>query len=153
MIEIRIPGAPQGKGRARSMRLKSGQTIHYTPEKTRTYEGVIKSLAIDAMGDGLPFGGPLELEIVCTYPVAASWPAWKRELALAGQLAATVKPDLDNVAKAVKDALNGVVWGDDTQVIRALITKVYGERPQVIARVRPLQQLAAQTKRRPVAVA
>jgi len=152
-IELRIPGAPQGKGRARSMTLRTGQKIHYTPEKTRTYEGVIKSLAMDVMGECAPLDGPLQLELICTYPMAASWPAWKRELALSGQLAATVKPDADNVAKAVKDALNGVVWGDDTQVVRAVITKVYGERPMVAVRVTRLPQHSAQIKRRPGAAA
>ena len=37
----------------------------------------------------------------------------------------TVKPDSDNVEKAVKDALNGVAWVDDCQVVTTFVTKEY----------------------------
>jgi Holliday junction resolvase RusA-like endonuclease len=37
------------------------------------------------------------------------------------------RQDVDNVAKAVLDALNGVAWVDDTQVARLVIEKSYGD--------------------------
>ena len=42
-----------------------------------------------------------------------------------------VKPDLDNVVKAVLDALNGVVYRDDAQVVNLVATKRYATEPRV----------------------
>jgi len=46
--------------------------------------------------------------------------------------------DVDNVAKAVLDALNGVFWRDDRQVVRLVSEKFDGERAQIAVRVTPL---------------
>ena len=37
----------------------------------------------------------------------------------------TSKPDADNYAKLILDALNGVLWRDDAQVVRLFAEKVY----------------------------
>ena len=149
MIEIFIPGTPQGKGRARSARLPNGKTIHYTPEKTRTYEGVIASLAMEAMGGRPPLEGPVGLTLIIEMPIPASWPGWKREMAAAQKIAPTTKPDADNVEKAVKDGLNGIAWRDDCQVVSVVKDKLYGEVPGVGVIVYPKPRLPAQITKRP----
>lgn len=40
----------------------------------------------------------------------------------------TVKPDVDNIAKTVLDALNGVAYADDSQVVRLVVNKFPRER-------------------------
>lgn len=45
------------------------------------------------------------------------------------------RQDVDNVAKAVLDALNGVAWVDDTQVSRLVVEKSYGPEGRTIVRV------------------
>ena len=150
MIEIFVPGPPQGKGRARSARLPNGKTIHYTPEKTRTYEGIIASLAMDAMGGKPPLGGAVRLSLVIGMPIPASWPAWKREMAAEGLVAPTTKPDADNVEKAVKDGLNGIVWRDDCQVVSVTKVKCYSRTPRVEVVTAPMDALPAQITKRPL---
>ena len=54
----------------------------------------------------------------------ASWTKKRRLAALLGQ-ELPKKPDLDNVAKVVLDALNGVVYQDDVQVWRLVVNKLY----------------------------
>ena len=48
-----------------------------------------------------------------------------------GTIKPTKKVDVDNLAKAVMDALNGVAWGDDSQVVKITIFKEYTEHPYV----------------------
>lgn len=152
MIDFHIPGTPQGKGRARAFKMRNGAIGHYTPDKTRTYEGMIRTQALAAMGNAPPVESPIALSLTIVMPIPNSWPAWKRALAEAGQLVPTTKPDADNVEKAVKDALNGVVYRDDAQVVSADKNKFYesGELTvgvYVTLRVMPLY--TAQIKSKP----
>lgn len=152
-VSFRIPGTPVGKARARATvrGFKDGRPIigHHTPQKTRTWEGVAATMAMQAMAGTPPMAGPLRLELQIVLPVPTSWPGWKRALALAGEIRPTVKPDADNVEKAAKDALNGVVWADDVQVVEGAKHKVYGLEPGVTVTVTPLSAHAAQLTRKP----
>lgn len=151
-VEVTIPGNPIGKGRARSFMRKGGGIGHFTPEKTRSWEGVAKSLAMDAMqraGYTEPFDGPIYLVITATMPIPENAPKWKRELIDGGWLWPTVKPDSDNIEKALKDALNAVVWRDDVQVVVTTKMKLYGEHPRVHAVIEELQGYTAQQKHKP----
>lgn len=147
-VDFTVLGPPQGKGRARSAVLKNGNTVHYTPSNTRTYELVIATVAADSMRGRELMEGPLHLHINAYFEVPHSWPKWKAREALLGNILPTVKPDLDNIEKAVKDALNGVVWRDDTQVTSCLKFKTYSDRPRVAVSVTPVDAMAAQVKRK-----
>jgi len=46
--------------------------------------------------------------------------------------------DVDNVAKAVLDALTGVVFHDDSQVEKLLVTKTVGDRARISVTARPM---------------
>ena len=127
MITFCVPGQPQGKGRARST--KSGR--HYTPAKTVAYERLIAQCAAEAMGDWQVITGPAECHVIAVFGVPASWSKKRREAALQWVDYPTVKPDGDNIAKAVKDALNGLVWIDDSQVVDLRVKKVYGSWPRL----------------------
>ena len=150
MIKFTIPGQPQGKGRARAF-IRGGHVAHYTPEKTRSYEGVITTLAMEAMRGRAPSDRPMEVILKLFYPVPASWPQWKRTAALQGKIMPTVKPDVDNVEKAVKDACNGIAWRDDCQVCDVWKTKRYSEVPRVEVIIQNIPLEPAQIKTKPAA--
>lgn len=40
----------------------------------------------------------------------------------------TVRPDLTKMLRALEDALTGVVWRDDAQVVHLDVVKAYGDR-------------------------
>lgn len=157
-IIIDVPGDPVAKGRARSAFRGFATTAtgkkravigHYTPAKTRTWEGIARSLAMDAMRGRPPLDGPLAVHIHIVLRIPESWPQWKKDLAKTSTIWPTVKPDSDNVEKAVKDALNGVAWGDDCQVVATTKLKFYGASPRVRIKIEPIAGHSAQIKTRP----
>jgi len=79
--------------------------------------------------------GPVSVEIVATFTRPAS-ECRKRDPRPAEPRAK--KPDAENVAKCVLDALTGLAWTDDAQVARLLVTKLtgaQGEAPGLLVRV------------------
>lgn len=117
-----VPGVPCGKGRPRFVKA-TGRT--YTPAKTVSYEASIAEAAADVMDGATPITAPVGVKVQAVFPIPASWPKKKKEAARWH----TSKPDGDNIAKAIGDALNGVVWKDDSQIARMAISKVYGDVP------------------------
>lgn len=147
-VRVFVPGLPQGKGRARTRVIagKDGRAFatHYTPAKTRTYEGIIATAGSAAMNGAPLLAGALALEFVAVMQVPQSWPEWKRAAALRGEIAPTTKPDLDNIEKALKDGFNGVIWHDDCQVVGVSKAKKYGDVPGIAAVVSRHPAQAAQ---------
>jgi Holliday junction resolvase RusA-like endonuclease len=139
-ITISLQGAPQGKGRARAF-LRGGHIGHYTPEKTRTYEGMIRTAAMQELRHmtQLPFDEPVQFTLRAIFPVPASWSERKRQQAITGTIKPGKKPDLDNIAKAWNDALNGVVYRDDSLICQMTLDKRYGVQPLVVVTVRPVE--------------
>jgi len=83
------------------------------------------------MGRNKPLAGPISVKVMAGLPVPKSWPEWKREAALQGRVVPTGKPDEDNLGKAAKDALNGVAWLDDAQIVFGSVWKFYAAQPGV----------------------
>ena len=129
-IEFFVPGAPVGKGRPRAARRGAG-LVMFTPGKTADYEALVAATAGNAMRAHQLLDGPLEAVLEMRFPVQASWSKAKRARALAGVEWHTSKPDADNVAKAVLDACNGVMFRDDSQVVILIATKAFSEEPGV----------------------
>ena len=125
-----ILGKPYGKGRPRFTR--NGHT--YTPAETTNYENLVR-LAYQQAGCE-----KLEGEIVATikavYPIPKSTSKKKRAEMLAVNIRPTVKPDCDNIAKTILDALNKIAYDDDSQVVGLGVVKVYGEVAKVIVELK-----------------
>jgi Holliday junction resolvase RusA-like endonuclease len=129
---------PIAKGRPR---LSKGRT--YTPRRTKIYEAKVAEIARREMGQRPPFTGAVRLDITAYFAPPISWPEWKRTSACIGLIGPTGRPDIDNLAKAVSDALNGIVYQDDGQVIELRTKKRYVYRPCVKIKITPLDAHAA----------
>jgi Holliday junction resolvase RusA-like endonuclease len=130
MVTFKVDANPVGKQRARYV--KRGNFVStYTPEKTRTYETLIKDSAIEAMGSSEPLDTPVTVAIYIRVGIPASYSKQKRKDALEGIIKPTKKPDLDNIAKCFLDGMNDIVYLDDKQVINLHVTKIYAETPAV----------------------
>lgn len=131
-ISFTVPGEPKGKGRPR-VGMRGKKPIMYTPPETVAYEERIMEEALLAMDRELAakIHGPVRLELRIFHPIRESWPKKKQEAARAGQMVPTMKPDADNVLKAVCDALNGVLWLDDVQVVSVGMSKRFSDTPRL----------------------
>ena len=126
-MQFTIPGPPQGKARARTVyNPHLGRSISFTPDKTVLYENLIKS-AYEASKDKVAYidKEPLTMHITAYFEPAKSTTKKNRAKMLAGEILPTKKPDIDNVAKVVCDALNGLAYRDDTQIVRLILNKRY----------------------------
>lgn len=136
MTALTVIGVPVAKGRPRTTR-----TGHvFTPAKTRAAEeafrlGVLSQLK--PTDDGA-IAGPLRVTLAFTLPIPASWSKRDKAEALAGQTFPVGRPDLDNLVKLATDALNGVLWADDSQIVSLTATKAYGEQARTRIAVEPL---------------
>ena len=133
-----VPGPPVGKGRPRAFRMGKGVRM-FTPEKTASYESLVATSGHAAMEGRAPFSGACEAVMEIRLQVPASWSKKRQAMALDGGLRATKKPDVDNVVKAVFDALNGIVWQDDVQVVALAVLKRYASTPGVCVVVKPME--------------
>lgn len=124
-MEFKIDGKPVGKGRPRFTR--TGQT--YTPEKTKEYERLIKTSYLESGGTLLD--GYISISISAYYQIPKAFNREKKEFATRGIILPVVRPDLDNVVKAILDGLNGIAYHDDSQVIGITAVKCYSEEPRV----------------------
>jgi Holliday junction resolvase RusA-like endonuclease len=130
MVTFKVDGTPVPKGRARYAR-RGNFISTYTPEKTRTYETLIKEAAIEAMGASEPLETPVSLYLYIRVPIPKSCTKKRLEAIDNGSEKPTKKPDASNILKSVEDGMNGVVYHDDSQIINIHVTKVYSSLPGV----------------------
>lgn len=128
-----IAGEPMGKQRPRFVRV-GNFTRTYTPKETVNYENWVK-LSYQNFG-GENYGDmPLKVEITAKFPIPKSYSKKKHEQAIDGQIRPTIKPDCDNIAKVICDALNGIAYTDDKQIVELIVRKEYAENPKVIVEI------------------
>ncbi len=137
MIQVIIPGQPQGKGRPRIGKIGQHARM-FTPAKTVAYEGLVALCAQEALRGAPLLGGAVRvrMNLWCQIPVSAT-KRHRAEMA-AGSRRPTTKPDIDNVVKAIFDGFNGVLWRDDVQVVELTVSKHYADTPSVVVNVEPI---------------
>ena len=123
VVTFEVDGV-HGKGRPRFA--KRGNFVQtYTDAKTKSYEILIADAAKKAMGSSEPLKTPVSLFCYIRLPIPKSYSKSRLAACLNGLERPLKKPDWDNVAKSVADAMNGIVYVDDCQIVDAHITKVY----------------------------
>lgn len=147
-VIVVITGRPIAKGRGR-VGVVSGRPMIFTPKNTRKWERDARQLGRIKMGDRPLISGPVHVTVRAVFPIPESWPAWKRELAQDGTLLHTSPPDGDNVLKAAKDAMKGIVYLDDRQVVISTVEKCFGGRPAVVIGIVPVEGVPSNVKSRP----
>ncbi len=138
-IEFTIYGDPKPKRRHRSRMAKSRSgkpfVMQYPDKDGVSEENYIKLAASQHFKEPI-LTGAISLELVFGCKIPKSWSKKKTEEAQNGFIRHISKPDLDNLIKAVKDALNGIIWQDDSQVFNIIADKVYVDKPRTWIKIK-----------------
>lgn len=122
---LEVPGTIVGKQRPRVVNLH-GYARAYTPAKTKEFEDRIRTYWAYSGCEQFPFDTPLKMKIIATFTPPKSWSKKKQSEAIGKPH--LVKPDGDNIAKAVCDALNGYAYDDDSRIYDSRTIKIYGSK-------------------------
>lgn len=129
-VSFIVRGKPVGKARPRACTVVGRTRVHtrvYTPQATADYEERVRMEYQAQCGNAyFERGVPLAVKIVAYMPIPQSVSQKQRERMLRGAIACVKKPDWDNIGKIICDALNGLAWHDDAQIVRATVSKLYG---------------------------
>lgn len=134
-----LQGEPGHKARHRSRivypRGKKPFIHNYSDPKTKAYEDTLAEAGRLFMRGRLPSTRPIALLVHAFKSIPVSWSRRDRDDALCGRILPTSKPDEDNYLK-IRDALNGIVFVDDSQVVDGRAIKLYSDRPALRIEVR-----------------
>lgn len=148
MIQITIEGNPIPKARARVVR-RGGLSISYDP-KEKEKENVQKKMIdesnkeffgkkgeIDHKPSNLAMAEFLDVDIEFHMPIPKSFSNSKR-IRIKGTFH-NKKPDGSNLFKFYEDCANGILFKDDSKIVKASFKKVYSENPKTIITVKELK--------------
>lgn len=136
--EFIVLGEPKGKGRPRFNPYAKNSRPR-TPEDTLIYENLIGWEYRRQCKDPFPANIPIRMCITAYYAIPKSGSRKKKQLMEDGLIRPTKKPDIDNVAKVYADALNGIAYHDDTQIVSLACEKYYSDQPRVEIRIDSLE--------------
>lgn len=132
-LKFTVLGKVQAKQSARFR--NAGKFIQsYQPSKVINYANWVKQCFIQKFPDHNPMifaGKMLAIKTVAFFEIPKSKSKKFKELASMGKIRPTKKPDTDNIAKNIKDALNGIAYPDDSQFVTEIIEKWYSDTPRV----------------------
>lgn len=131
VIIFTVVGKPRAKQRPRLT--KSGHA--YTPQETINYENWVKQCFLDQCEGQRMLEDELVAELVAIYPIPKSKSKRVKEEMEQDNIRPTSKPDLDNIAKSILDALNGIAYQDDSQIVKLSVEKKYGDEPMVKVKI------------------
>lgn len=140
-MQIIIEGKPLVKERPFPVKTKSGKVKMFTPQKTTSYENLVRLKASEIFKDKQPFSKPVSLKVVFYMPRPQHliWKTKPMPVTFCDK-----RPDIDNLAKAVIDGLNGVAFFDDKQIVMLQLLKCYHSgngKPKTIIDLKELSEI------------
>lgn len=136
MIQFTVYGEPVAQGRPK-FSSAGGFTRAYDPAKSRDYKDYVR-LAAREYAPAALLEGPLGIAVTAYRSTPKSFGKKKAAEAERGGILPVTKPDADNYLKGVKDALKGIIWKDDSQVVDAFVKKRYSSKPRIEIKIKEL---------------
>ena len=132
IYEFEVEGKIVGKERPR-VNMYTGMV--YTPNKTKDYEFLIQQSFKIQNPSFTMLEGRVSIEIIAYMSIPKNTSKVKTQAMIENKISPTKKPDIDNIAKSVLDAMNKFVFKDDNQVSKILIEKRFGEKEKVYVKI------------------
>lgn len=136
IVQFTVYGEPVAQGRPK-FSTAGGFAKAYDPAKSRDYKDYVR-LAASEYAPKVPLEGPIGMVLTVYRSTPKSFSKRRAALAEAGEITPTTKPDVDNYLKGVKDALKGIIWRDDSQVVEVYARKRYSTRPRIEVKIKQL---------------
>ena len=114
MTTFHVPGTPAPQG-SKNAYVRGGRAVLVeSSKKVPAWRAAVAEAATQNCGELID--GPVDLTIEFVLPRPKSWRKGRDE-------PMTARPDVDKLARAVLDALTGIAFKDDSQVVRLSATK------------------------------
>lgn len=132
IYEFEVEGKIVGKERPR-VNMYTGMV--YTPNRTKDYEFLVQqSFKVQNPSFNM-LEGRISIEIIAYMSIPKNTSKVKTQAMLENKISPTKKPDIDNIAKSILDAMNKFVFKDDNQVSKISVEKRYGESEKVYVKI------------------
>lgn len=132
LIEFFVPGIPKPAGSKRFFGLskKTGRAIisDDSGKAGQDWRGDVKTFAVQCKPE-TPWTGPVGMELTFAFPRPKSHFGGGKNadvLKASAPSCHIIKPDATKITRAVEDALTGIIWRDDSQIIEQHIRKTFG---------------------------
>mgnify|MGYP003987240795 FL=1 len=139
---VSIPAEPIAQGRPR-LSSRGGFARAYDPPKSRSWKAFVADYAERAMkkaGLETPMDGPIIVRIRFGFPLPKS----QHRKTPKPMMWHMKRPDLDNLYKGVIDAMEGIVYHRDSEIVKVIMDKVIvpqGDAPYVNALIEKVEAL------------
>lgn len=134
MIYFKVDGKPKPKQSFRYSRFGS-----YTSKDVKDYARHIQASFYKEYPNWLPSKfneKPLEVEIDVFMQVPKTASKKRQQAMLVHDIRPLKRPDIDNISKNILDALNGVVYADDKQIVSLQVSKFYAPDDYIFIKIR-----------------
>lgn len=112
----------------------------YDPKKTADFKKALHQLALNEFNQE-PLTGVLKVEIKFFRAIQKSISKKEHQKRAKNEHRPSVKPDLDNYIKSCLDALTGVFWVDDNEIVDLITGKYYSEHPHIEIKITQLEEV------------
>lgn len=139
VVKFTVPGIPAPAGSKNGFYNRKQGRVIITDDSYRAkpWMAAVAAAAHEAHAGEL-LAGPLELQVhfVLPRPAGHFGKGVNAEVIRPGAPThPTVRPDITKLVRAVEDALTGIIWRDDAQVVVQHLTKTYGHRAECLIAV------------------
>lgn len=125
LFEIHCTPRPQ-------QQTKQGRGYWYDPSKMTKQQ---IQWQISPYAPKEPLQGAVEMHLTFYMPIPKFAKGKERQAMINGMSKHYKRPDVDNLAYIVTNALKGIVYKDDSQICRLVLEKMYGEQPRTVIKV------------------
>lgn len=140
LIKFTIPGEATAQGRPRAGKTKTGKTRMYDPQKSKDYKSYVRLVASQYMPKN-QLEGQISMHLKIYRQIPKSMTKKLRKASIEEIHRPITKPDCSNIAKGIEDALNGLIYKDDSQIVDLHVSKFYSENPRVEVVINTLERV------------